>query len=590
VIGGFAGLDRVVAVDTEFTVRDGGLLTPVCVVAHELISGERIRWWYDELGPEPPFPTDEHTLHVAYMAAAEINFYLACGWPAPTRVLDLFVEFRNHTNVALPKTLRQQGAKLLNALDYFHIRGFGAVEKADMQALAIRGAPFTEQEKRDLLDYCESDVLALPPLMERLLIHIRARRKAPGAPRRGLVQALYRGRSMEAVARMERTGTPLDMPTLQQVKAHRLEVKEYLIEQGDREYGVFEGTDFRRGLFRRYLAEQQLLDTWPRTGKRGWLSTDQDDVKEQAAAHPQLENLRQLLLLRTTLNDFKLAVGPDGRNRTGMYAFNAATGRNSPSNAEFIFGPSSWLRSLIKPAEGKALAYVDYSAQEIAIAAALSGDPELLKAVESGDPYLGFAHRAGLVPDGATKQTHKRERDICKIGLLGMNYGMSSQSLAAGTGLAPIQAQALHRQLKRIYDQFQQWSMCVIDTALLRGEISTYFGWRAAVVEGVKTTTLQNYPAQAHGSEMLRLACCLITESGIRLCCPIHDAVLIEADEVEIEEVVARTQSHMAQASKVVLDGFEVRTEADIIRYPDRYMDPRGEEMWRLVMEVLESQ
>ena len=69
-----------------------------------------------------------------------------------------------------------------------------------------------------------------------------------------------------------------------------------------------------------------------------------------------------------------------------------------------------------------------------------------------------FAYRAGLVPDGATKQTHKRERDICKIGLLGMNYGMGAQSLAAGTGLSLIQAQSLHRQLKRTYDQFQRWS------------------------------------------------------------------------------------------------------------------------------------
>ena len=37
--------------------------------------------------------------------------------------------------------------------------------------------------------------------------------------------------------------------------------------------------------------------------------------KEQARAHPQLENLRQLLLLKSALQDFKLAVGPDGRNR-----------------------------------------------------------------------------------------------------------------------------------------------------------------------------------------------------------------------------------------------------------------------------------
>jgi hypothetical protein len=501
-----AGFDRVVALDTEFTPVVGGHLVPICLVAHELISGKRIRLWQNELDNEPPFPTDGKTLYVAYMAAAEVGFFLACGWPAPERILDLFVEFRNHTNKALPKHMGRHPAGLLDALAYFGIPSIPSAKKESMRGLAIRGGPFTEQEKRDLLDYCEDDVLALGPLLERMLLHIRSRRLASGAPRRGLGQALLRGRYMSAVATMEHNGIPIDVPTYHQLKERRLEVMEYLIEQGDREYGVFSGTHFQEGLFRKYLADQGLLDSWPRTGKRGWLSTEQDEVKRQAIANPQLENLRQILLLRGTMKDFPLEVGDDGRNRTSLWAFSSATGRNQPSNAKFVFGPSSWLRGLIKPAEGRALAYIDYSAQEIGIAAALSGDPELLKAIESGDPYLMFAHRAGLVPDGATKATHKRERDICKIGLLGMNYGMGAKSLAAGTGLSLIQAQSLHRQLKRTFDHFQQWSQSVIDTALLRREVSTYFGWRAAVVEGVKPTTLQNFPAQAHGAEISRSA------------------------------------------------------------------------------------
>ena len=586
------GFDRIVAIDTEYTPVIGGHVIPICLVAHEIVSGERIRLWHNELGPEPPFPTDDRTLYVAYMAAAEVNFFLACGWEPPARVLDLFVEFRNHTNKALPKNLGRQPASLIDALEFFDIRethGYTVGEKKAMQALAMRGAPFTEQEQQDLLDYCASDVDVLPPLMERLLIHIRARRKAPGAPRRGLVQALHRGRYMTAMAQMEHTGIPIDVATFRWVKEHRLEVMEYLIERGDREYGVFEGTKFRQGLLRKYLAEQGLLDTWPRTDKQGHLSTDQDVVKDQARAHPQLENLRQMLLLRGTLQDFKLAVGADGRNGCSLWPFNAATGRNGPSNAEFIFGPSVWWRGLIKPVEGRAIAYVDYSAQEIGIAAALSGDPELLKAVESSDPYLSFAHRAGLVPDGATKQTHPKERGICKVGLLGMNYGMGAHSLAAGTGLSLLQAQALHRQLKRTYDHFQQWSRRVIDTGLLRREISTYFGWRALVVEGTKTTTLQNFPAQAHGAEMLRLACCLISEHGIQLCCPVHDAVVVEADAEDIDDVVERTRQCMAEASRGVLGGFEVKTDVEIVRYPDRYSDPRGERMWELMTEMLEG-
>lgn len=153
--------DRVVTLDTEFTPVVGGHLIPVCLVGHELNSGTRIRLWHDELGPEPPFPTDDRTLYVAYMAAAEIGFFLACGWPVPARVLDLYVEFRNLTNKALPKHLGRQPAGLLDALRHFDIEGIAAGEKETMHDLLVRGGPWTEQEKLDILDYCESDVLAL---------------------------------------------------------------------------------------------------------------------------------------------------------------------------------------------------------------------------------------------------------------------------------------------------------------------------------------------------------------------------------------------------------------------------------------------
>jgi DNA polymerase I len=61
----------------------------------------------------------------------------------------------------------------------------------------------------------------------------------------------------------------------------------------------------------------------------------------------------------------------------------------------------------------------------------------------------------------------------------------------------------------------------------------------------------------------------------------------VEAGVDAIEEAVAQTRQCMAEASRVVLKGFEIRTDAEIIRYPDRYMDPRGQRMWGLVQEVL---
>ena len=94
-----------------------------------------------------------------------------------------------------------------------------------------------------------------------------------------------------------------------------------------------------------------------------------------------------------------------------LSAFRARTGRNQPSNSQFIFGPSAWLRSLIKPPEGYAVSYLDFQQQEFGIAAALSGDPNMIEAYETGDPYLTFAKQAGAVPPDATKKSHpKRTR------------------------------------------------------------------------------------------------------------------------------------------------------------------------------------
>ena len=67
---------------------------------------------------------------------------------------------------------------------------------------------------------------------------------------------------------------------------------------------------------------------------------------------------------------------------------------------------------------------------------------------------------------------------------------------------------------------------------------------------------------------MLRLACCLATEQGIEVCAPVHDAVLICAPLDRLDYDVDRMRAIMAQASRIVLDGFEVAVDADVIRYP----------------------
>lgn len=148
---------------------------------------------------------------------------------------------------------------------------------------------------------------------------------------------------------------------------------------------------------------------WPRL-ESGALDLSDETFRQMARQYPEVAPIRELRhsLSQLRLND--LAVGSDGRNRCLLSAFRAKTGRNQPSNSRFIFGPSCWLRGLIRPKPGRAVAYVDWEQQEFGIAAALSGDRAMMEVYASGDPYLTFAKQAGAVPADATKETHPKQR------------------------------------------------------------------------------------------------------------------------------------------------------------------------------------
>ena len=212
-------------VDFEFHQPDGHRPEPICMVARGYPEGPTLRLWCDELVglDRPPFPIGADALFVAYYASAELGCFLALGWPMPTRVLDLFVEFRNLTNgLTVPC-----GNSLLGALTWFGLDGIDAAEKDSMRELAIRGGPYTPEERAKLLDYCESDVVSLARLLPAM------------APHLDLPRALLRGRYMAAAARMEWTGTPIDTDTLDRLRRHWDKIKGRLVTEVDRGYGVF---------------------------------------------------------------------------------------------------------------------------------------------------------------------------------------------------------------------------------------------------------------------------------------------------------------------------------------------------------------
>ena len=112
---------------------------------------------------------------------------------------------------------------------------------------------------------------------------------------------------------------------------------------------------------------------------------------------------------------------------------------------------------------------------------------------------------------------------------------------------------------------------------------------RYTLVSSSNPRSLRNFPMQGNGAEMLRLACCLATERGIEVCAPVHDAVLICAPLDRLDADIAGMRAAMAEASRIVLNGFELGTDVATVRYPDRYSDKRGVKMWKEVTSLIDQ-
>jgi DNA polymerase I-like protein with 3'-5' exonuclease and polymerase domains len=261
------------------------------------------------------------------------------------------------------------------------------------------------------------------------------------------------------------------------------------------------------------------------------------------------------------------------------------TGRNQPSTTKFAFGTAKWMRGFIAPSLERDLAYIDFYAQEMAIAAGLAGDEPLIAAYLDGDLYIAFAKQAKLVPPDATKYSHPEIRNACKVVVLGLNYGMGAESMALQAGITVAQARELIALHKRTYRAFWKWSDDMVNAALLTRRQRTVLGWPRRLIGGERATSIRNFPMQANGAEMMRVAAIGAMRAGIEVCAPVHDAFLIAAPPSRLEQDVEAMRDIMTRAG-VVVCGLPIRTEAKLIRYPNRYMEERGIEMWNRVMRL----
>lgn len=562
---------KIWAVDFEFHVEPGCRPIPLCGVGREVRSGET-KIWLPDRGMDAPYTTGPDDLVVAYAAQAEGRIILENGLPQPSHWIDLLTVVRRKANQH-GKPLR---TGLLDALQIHGLRGMTAADKAAGRELAMKPGPLAPDELQRLVAYCAEDVAAT----SELFLHLEPMIDWAG----DLLAGRYTGR---AVARIESEGVPLDDSLLKRLKRDWRKIRDGVRAGASKQYPVFDAQGrVNHSLLEAYLRKENI--DWPRTPS-GRLSISDETFKERCLAHPQLQQLRDALRILPSNEAPALAVGPDGRNRTGLWPFSSRTGRNQPRASEWIFSQPSWFRFLIMAPPGSTIINLDYSQQEFAIAAALSGDRAMLDCYNSGDPYLHFAILAGAAPSDATKQSHGHVRERYKTAVLGMLYNISSHGLGGQLG-SPQTARKLMEEFTRIFRVFRRWQKNTVDAVSLHREtLRTPFGWGIHPLKGVplNSRSIANWPIQAAGGDIMRIAAVAMVEHGLPVAAVNHDSFLLVCPAAEAAQMRERAVELMEESSRVVLDGVACRVESASFGPGERYYDRKGEIMFQRVLGIL---
>ena len=587
----------IVVADFEFEIGDGELPNVLCMVAHELDEHlehvRTIRLWRGEFGATPPFDVGPDTLFVAYSAQAEMMCFATLGWKFPAHIFDQHTAYLAVSNVLLPyepDVVRNKPRKRLpDACRAYGIEGWERIDKGAI-AEAIGEGRWRDHGREQVFAYCEEDVRMSVRLL-RAQLRGRGQRLLPVDTERVMHWSNY---SAKSIALIQARGMPIDVPLWNLVQENKLTVIGELLRRLDPSHGDDDPIYDRDGKwsyarFERWLARNSV-HAWPRL-ESGRLDISGDAFKIMY----HLPGIEALHALRDSLGFIvkaKLPIGRDGRNRPSLFPFGTATGRNahrkSPYNAH------AGVRSFMLFSPDTIGCYLDWRTQEVGVAGALSSDEALMRDYAAGDVYHALARMCGLTDD--TDPTHWKKqpenaglRQRMKQLQLGINYGMGVPSLARGLDRHPLIASEVIEQHKRAYPRFWQWRAGAVQAAMLERHIESVFGWPLRLTTSPNQRTLYNFPMQAGGAEMLRLAAMRLCEAGVVPIMLVHDGILLEETD---REKIELAKEIMRSAGRDVCGGFEIGVDVDQelvggARYRDKR--PVAQRMWATIASTLEA-
>ena len=338
----------------------------------------------------------------------------------------------------------------------------------------------------------------------------------------------------------------------------------------------------KRKNFEELLKKEKIYDRWPKTAT-GKCKTDDKTLYRWQNVNEKILFYRNSKFIIDAKKLKGVCLGPDDRSRCDLSMFGQITGRTNVSTKLNPFGAPRRMRNLIGTDENHYIIYADWKSQEAAIQAALSKDPQMVRAVKSGDPYMWTAIRLEAVPPGSKKKTHPKIREIYKQTFLATAYRQTPIGLNAKLENSMSEAYFIHGQLENLYREYFKWNDGVIHEGTLRGYFKTKFGWQYHLTANdvVNPRTLANWPLQSQGSEILRRALIDLDEAGFEISMPIHDAVLIHMkrkDWKEMRSEIRKIKSIMSSAAVQVIN-WNIPVDIKIIKDQFR-QDKEHQKLW----------
>lgn len=394
--------------------------------------------------------------------------------------------------------------------------------------------------------------------------------------RRPALEKIYREieRPLTPVlARMEIAGVAIDIPFLREMSA-RMEKDLRVLEQ---KIWAEAGEDFNVNSpvkLGQILFEKLGYPVLKKTAKTKSSSTGVEVLNELAERGYPLPRLvleyREIAKLKGTYVDALPALADSaGRVHSSFRQTVAATGRLSSSDPNLQNIPIRTAagreirRAFIAPA-GKRLVVADYSQIELRILAHLSQDEALRRAFEQGDDI----HRAtaarifGVTPDLVTQEMRFAAKRI-NFALL---YGMAAFTLGKDLGVSTSEAKSY---IDSYFNQFPRVRGCldgILSEARRTKEVTTIFGRVRPIpeiaasnpnVRGNAERMALNAPFQGSAADIIKIAMVrldqALSERGLqtRLLLQVHDELVLEAPEEEVEEISVLIREVMEGAAQL---------------------------------------